>query len=100
MPDVVGTWGFWFTVGAVVVVVAAGLLITILLVARGIEKEARRALDAARRIEENTLPIWALGGARDTLKAIRSHVESVEGKAGILARTVHGTGGSTQEVER
>jgi len=68
-------------------------------VARSIEKHAARARDAARRIEENTRPIWALGRARDSLATIRDTVEAVEAKAELLLRTVHGAGGGARKEE-
>lgn len=100
MPEIVGTWGFWFAVGGAVVLIAATLLIAILLVARGIEKEADRALDAARRVQANTRAIWALGDARDSVRGIRDHVEAIEEKSELLARTVHGGGGGVRKGER
>lgn len=100
MPAYVSTWGFWFAVGGAVVLVAATLLIVILLVARSIEKHATRALDAARRIEENTRPIWALAEARESLEAIRDTVEAVEEKSDLLLRTLHGAGGGARKVDR
>lgn len=99
MPDIVSTWGFWFAVGGAVVVVAATLLITILVVARSIEEHAARALEAARDIEENTRSIRALADARDSLERIRATVEAVEEKSGRLLRTLHGAGGGARKEE-
>lgn len=92
-------WAFWFVVGGAVTVVAATLLIAILLVTRGIEREAERALDAARRIRENTKPIWLLDTARDVLMRVRDSVEAMEQKAKTLAGTVHDAGGSARREE-
>lgn len=90
MPEIFSSWGFWFAVGSAVVVIAASVVITILLVARGIEKEAGRALAAGARVKENTDAIFALGGALEGLKAIRLAAGEVEKKAAHLARAVHG----------
>lgn len=92
IPELFTSWGFWYAVGAAVVVVAATLLIAILLVARSIAAHATRALEAARRIEENTKPIWALADALDTLVTIRRVAGSVAEKAGLLAGVLHGGG--------
>lgn len=72
------TWTLWWGVGGAIVLVAALLLIWILLAARGIEREARRALGAARRLEANTAPLWRLGSTRKALEAARHHVQGNE----------------------
>lgn len=90
VPEIFSSWGFWFAIGAAVVVIAAAVVITILVVARGIEKEAARALAAGARVKENTDAIFALGGALDGLEAIRVAAGEVEKKAAHLARAVHG----------
>lgn len=92
-------WTFWFAVGGAVTVVAAALLVAILLVARGIEKEAARALRAAERIRGNTQAIWTLGPALELTRRIRDLVEAVEAKAAALAGTVHEPGGSARKEE-
>lgn len=90
MPSVFLEWSFWYIVGGALVLVAAALLVTILLVARGIEKEAARALRACRDINENTNAIWELEDARERLEQIRDGAMAIEEKAGLLARTLHG----------
>lgn len=85
VPSLFVSWGFWYAVGAALVVVAALLLIGILLVARGIESEAERALAAGARIQENTRALWALAGARDKVAAIQRAVRSVTLKTAGLA---------------
>lgn len=100
MPELFLSWGFWYAVGGAIVVVAAALLITILLTARSIEKEATRALEACREIERNTTAIWGLSDARDTLEEIRGHADGVEEKTGLLAGILHGEAGETRRVEQ
>lgn len=98
MSDLFTSWTFWFVVAGALVVVAATLLIAILLVARGIEKEASRALAAGARIKTNTDALFALGAARDALEDLRGQVLSVEAKTALLAGAVHGEaagGGAT-----
>src|SRR5262249_7420874 len=58
--DLYRLWYVWLTIGGAIVVVAAVLLVTIWLTARGIEREALRALRAVERIRESTHPIWHL----------------------------------------
>lgn len=100
MPELFLSWGFWYAVGGAVVVVAATLLIVILMTARGIEEEATRALEAARRVEENTAAIPTLSGARDTLERIRGHVDAVEEKTGALVGALGGDAGAREESPR
>lgn len=74
------SWRLWLAVAVVVVAIAAGLLIAIIVTARGIVVEAVRAKAAAEAIRSNTLPIWALqtsnevaGQLLDTVKSIETH---------------------------
>ncbi|MBA3404929.1 MAG: hypothetical protein H0U13_09645, partial [Gemmatimonadaceae bacterium] len=53
-------WGLWMALAVVVILIAAVLLVTIWLTARSILAHARRALAAAEKIRESTMPIWAL----------------------------------------
>ena len=85
MPELITSWAFWYAVGGAVVLVAALLLIAILLVARGIEKQASRALGAARRVEAATRPIWELDGALGTLEAIHHRGAAIREKTSALA---------------
>lgn len=100
MPELFMSWGFWYAVGGAIVVIAAVLLIVILLTARGIEEEASRALEAARRVEENTSAVPALSGARDTLERIRAHVDGIREKTGTLAGAVGGGQGTAEEAPK
>lgn len=84
-----GAWGLWWAVGGAVVLLAALLLLWILLAARGIEREARRALAAARHIEANTRPVWRLADARAALDAARDHVEAAEAATARLVAHRH-----------
>src|SRR5262249_2851786 len=56
--DLFRLWYLWLAIGGAIVVVAAALLVTIWLTARGIESQARRALVAVERIRTSTQPIW------------------------------------------
>ena len=97
MPEIFGSWLFWYAVGGAIVLAAAILLIAILVVARGIEKEAGRALAAAREIEANTKVIWRLGEARDAVETIRDAAEAIAAKGEFLLSALHGEAGARRE---
>lgn len=101
LPALFTSWTFWYVVAGTVTLIAATLLITILLVARGIEKEAERALAAGARIKENTDALFLLGGARDALRRLRRHAMAIEAKGAYLAEAVHdeAAGGAAEERE-
>ncbi|MEO6196324.1 MAG: hypothetical protein ABIS20_25165 [Thermoanaerobaculia bacterium] len=77
-------WGLWMAVAGVIVLVAAGLLITIWLTARSILAHAGRALAAAEAIRENTQPIWALQTTNEVAAGLLASVEGIEAKASAL----------------
>ena len=83
-------WRMWIVVATVVVLLAAGLLITILLTARRILAEAVRALTAVDVIRKNTQPIWELQTTNDVAERILKTVESIEQKGGALAGALDG----------
>lgn len=99
MPDYWFSWTFWYAVGGAIVLIAAVLLIAILVVARGIELEARRVLAAAARIEVQTRSIWQLADARELVERIRDAAERIADKVEGLAGAVHGETGR-REVSR
>jgi hypothetical protein len=86
-------------VGGAAVAIAAALLLTILWVARGIEREAARAREAARSIEANTGAILSLNDALETLETIRSRAEAIGEKTNALASVLHG-GAEAPKAER
>lgn len=77
-------WGLWMAVAGAIVLVAAGLLITIWLTARSILAHAGRALAAAEKIRENTQPIWALQTTNEVAEGLLAAVEGIEAKASAL----------------
>ncbi len=99
IPELFTSWTFWYLVGAALVVVAAALLITILLVARSIEKEAARALEAARRIQARTAAIRALTAALDSVLDLHRRAEAIADKAEMLAGRLHGEPGAAPREE-
>jgi uncharacterized membrane protein len=83
-------WRLWLIVAVVVVLLAAGLLITILLTARRILAEAVRALKAVEIIRTNTSPIWALQSTNEVAAQILQTVESIEHKGTALVGALQG----------
>lgn len=83
-------WRIWILVATVVVLIAAGLLITILLTARRILAEAVRALNAVETIRKNTQPIWELQTTNQVAEQILQTVEAIEQKGGALVRALEG----------
>ena len=68
--DLFRLWYLWLAIGGVIVVIAASLLVTIWLTARGIETQARRALAAVERILD------AAGRILAAVTAVRDHAQS------------------------
>lgn len=88
-------WRLWTAVAAIVVVIAAGLLITIWLTARQILADAVRALNAVDAIRANTLPIWGLQDTNTVADDILHTVKAIEEKGGALAGAL-----TAQEAKR
>ncbi len=86
--DLWGAWRFWMVVAGAVVLIAAALLITIWLTARGILSHALRALHAAEKVRQNTLPIWELQTTNEVATELLATVESIEAKGGKLAEAL------------
>ena len=83
-------WRIWIIVATVVVLLAAGLLITILVTARRILGEAGRALHAVEIIRKHTQPIWELQTTNNVAGQILQTVEAIEQKGGALVRALEG----------
>ena len=88
--DLWAAWTVWMIVAVAVIVIAAGLLITIWVTARKILADAGRALAAARAIRENTQPIWGLQDTNTVAEDILSTVRAIEDKATALAGALSG----------
>jgi hypothetical protein len=78
-------WTVGFLLGGLVTAVVAALLVTILLVARNIERLARQALGVAGEIETATRPVWSLADANDVLVDIAGTVRSIEAQVTTVA---------------
>lgn len=81
-------WRLWMGVAGLIVVVAASLLITIWVVARGILAHAVRALHAAEAIRKQTLSIWELQTSNEVADDLLGTVQSIETKAGKLVESL------------
>jgi len=78
-------WLLWLGVAVGVILIAAGLLVTIWLTARKILADAVRALNAAQAIRAQTQPIWRLETTNDVAEDILQTVQAIEKKAALLA---------------
>jgi hypothetical protein len=76
-------------VAVVVILIAAGLLIAILLVARSIEKGATAALGMVGEIRDNTKVIWALQDTNEVAAQLRDGASAILTNAGAIAQALH-----------
>jgi len=79
----------------VVILIAAALLITIWLTARSILAHAVRALAAAEKIRESTMPIWALETTNEVAGELLETVQSIEAKGGALVAALESHAGAS-----
>jgi hypothetical protein len=93
--DLWAAWRLWMLVASVVVLVVAGLLITIWLTARSIVAHATRALKAVEAIRDDTRVIWELQTTNEVAEQIRDTVCEIEGKATKLVEALHGQAAGT-----
>jgi hypothetical protein len=71
-------------------VIAASLLVTIWLTARGIEREARRALVAVERIRTSTQPIWTLDSTNQVADNLLAAARDLEAHGAMIASALGG----------
>lgn len=88
--DLWAAWRLWMGVATLVIVVAAGLLVTIWLTARRILADAVRALTAVEAIRAHTQPIWGLQDTNAVAEEILGTVRAIEAKGGLLAGALSG----------
>lgn len=93
-------WGLWMAVAGAVVLVAAALLVTIWLTARGILAHARRALAAAEQIRANTQPIWELQTTNEVAEGLLAAVEAIAEKAEGIVMALASPAGATRAGRR
>ncbi len=92
--DLWAAWRLWMGVATLVVLIAATLLIVIWRTARGIHREALRAFNAAERIRENTMPIWALATTNEVGGDLLAAVQHIEQTGGALAAALESHAGA------
>jgi len=73
-----------------IVVIAASLLVTIWLTARGIESQARRALVAVEHIRASTQPIWALDSTNQVADDLLAAARDLEAHGGMIVSALGG----------
>lgn len=83
-PEIYGWWLLWLGVAGVVVVAAAGLLITIIVLERQIATLAATALGVVEQIEHNTQPIWQLNATNHVAVQLLGGAEAIEANAGAI----------------
>ena len=88
------SWRMWMVVATVIILVAAVLLIAIWQTARGIYREALRALSAAEKIRANTDPIWALKTTNEVATTMLETVQNIEKNGGALAAALESHAGA------
>ena len=79
--QIYGWWFIWLAVAGVVVVLAAALLITILVLARQIAALAATGLTVVGAIEQNTKPIWQLNATNHVAGQLLVGAEAIESNA-------------------
>lgn len=81
-------WFVWLGVAGVIVLAAAALLITIVVLARRIGALAATALAVVEEIEQNTKPIWQLNATNKVAKDLLAGAEAIEGNTGALVEAL------------
>jgi hypothetical protein len=69
LPFLIGAstgWGIGLVLGIIVVVVAAGIVITVVVLAQKIAKQARAAVDGVDKVREQTMELNNVGRINDS----------------------------------
>lgn len=90
--DLYQLWYLWLVIGGAIVIVAATLLVTIWLTARGIRREAARALRAVEKIGAATTPIWLLDETNRVADDLLAAARDLETHGAEIAATLCGSG--------
>ena len=83
--EIYGWWTLWLGVALVIVVAAAALLITILVLARQIASLAATGIAVVEQIEHNTKPIWQLNATNHVAKDLLGGAQAIEANAVAIA---------------
>ena len=82
--EIYGWWFLWLGVAGVIVVAAAALLITILVLARQIAALAAIGITVVEQIEHNTKPIWQLNATNHVANELLAGAQAIEANAGAI----------------
>ena len=82
--EIYGWWFLWLGVAGVIVVAAAALLITILMLARQIAALAAVGITVVEQIEQNTKPIWQLNATNHVAAQLLGGAQAIEANAGAI----------------
>ena len=86
--QIYGWWLLWLGVAGVVVVLAAALLITIVVLARQISALAATGLAVVEQIEQNTKPIWQLNATNHVAGQLLGGAMAIESNAVAIVGAV------------
>ncbi len=84
-------WFIWLAIGAGIVVAAAALLITIIVVAHRIAVLAKTAIAVLLEIETNTKSIWELNTSRKVASDLLDGATAIENNAGAILNALSKT---------
>ncbi len=84
-------WFLWLMIGAVIVIAAATLLITIIVLAHRISVLAKIAIDVLLEVETNTKSIWDLNTSKKVAEDLIHGVVAIEENAGAILSTLSKT---------
>src|SRR5262245_3847551 len=87
--DLLNAWYIGLGVTAVVVVIAAALLLTVLSVAKSIESGAIAGLGLVKDVRENNQIIGAIENTNDVARQLSAGADSILEHAGAIAQALH-----------
>ena len=82
-------WYIGVAVFALVILIAAALLITVLMTAKSIERGAAAGLGMVKQIRENTQVIWALQDTNKVAAQLLGGAQAILNDAGQIAQALH-----------
>ncbi len=95
LPPVILFWAIWLILGAVIVVIAAAMLLTIIYLAHSIAKLAATALEVVGDIETQTRPIWQLSATNKVAGNLEAGAGAIANNAETIATVLNNGGTST-----
>lgn len=81
-------WTLGFTIGAVVVVIVAVLLLGIIWQARRIVRLASTALEVVGEIDTHTRPVWSLNTTNKVAGELLGGAKAIEANAGAIVEAL------------